>query len=167
MIICILTQWKFASTSTIYYAFCWQELQNSRGDFGQLSWCGWKWRFASYCQWNRVPDLVGTQWYRCKSFQKCHINVLSVELVIGGTLGSTLWLLLAFCPTVFGGGRNQWMVLCHFMNAASVLGIPWGGGDTQTLPYAKKKSLNFLHSQMTGRKNFACTEATIVELSQH
>ena len=30
------------------------------------------------------------------------------------------------------------MVLCHSMNAGSVLGIPLGDGDTQTLPYAKE-----------------------------
>ena len=29
------------------------------------------------------------------------------------------------------------MVLCHSVNAGSVMGIPCGG-DTQTLPYAKE-----------------------------
>ena len=36
------------------------------------------------------------------------------------------------------------------MNAGLVVGIPWGGGDTQTLPYAKELCLNFMHSQVTG-----------------
>ena len=27
------------------------------------------------------------------------------------------------------------MVLCYSMNAGSVIGIPLGDGDTQTLPY--------------------------------
>ena len=31
---------------------------------------------------------------------------------------------------------------CHSMNAGSVVGIPLGGGDTQTLPYAKRIYLN-------------------------
>ena len=33
------------------------------------------------------------------------------------------------------------------MNAGSVVGIPWGGGDTQTLPYAKEF---ILHSKVMG-----------------
>ena len=42
------------------------------------------------------------------SCSKNDINVLSVELVISGSLGSTLWLLLAFCLAVFGGeGANN------------------------------------------------------------
>ena len=35
------------------------------------------------------------------------------------------------------------------MNAASVVGISWGGGDTQTLPYARI-CLDFLHSHVMG-----------------
>ena len=30
---------------------------------------------------------------------------------------------------------------CHSMNAGSVVGIPSGGADTQTLPYAKEFEL--------------------------
>ena len=34
-----------------------------------------------------------------------------------------------FCPKI---------VLCRSMNADSVVGIPWGGGDPQSLPCAKE-----------------------------
>ena len=43
-----------------------------------------------------------------------------------------------FCPKILGGGGDLRMVLCHSMNAGSVVGIPWGGGDTRTLSYTKK-----------------------------
>ena len=33
------------------------------------------------------------------------------------------------------------MVLCHYINADSVVGIPWGGRDTQIPPYAKEFEL--------------------------
>ena len=35
------------------------------------------------------------------------------------------------------------------MNTASVVGIPWGGGDTQILPYVRI-CLDFLHSHVMG-----------------
>ena len=57
---------------------------------------------------------------------------------IGGSLESPWWLLLAFWPKILTGSRDLWIVLCHSMNAGSVVGIPWGGGDTQTLPYVKE-----------------------------
>ena len=37
---------------------------------------------------------------------------------------SPQWLLLAFCFKFFSGGGNLRMVLCHSMNAGSVVGIP-------------------------------------------
>ena len=43
-----------------------------------------------------------------------------------------------FCSKISGGGRDLQMVLCHSMNTGSVMGIPYSGGDTQTLPYAKQ-----------------------------
>ena len=33
---------------------------------------------------------------------------------------------------------GQWMAICHSKDVGSVLDIPWSGGDTQTLPYAKE-----------------------------
>ena len=33
------------------------------------------------------------------------------------------------------------MVLCHSINAASVVGLPSSGGDTQTLPHAEEFEL--------------------------
>ena len=33
---------------------------------------------------------------------------------------------------------GRWRGLCHSMNEGSVVGIPWGGGDTQTLTYVKE-----------------------------
>ena len=56
----------------------------------------------------------------------------------------------------WGCGRDLRMVFCHFMNVGSVVGIPWGGGDTQTLLYAKKFVWTFLHSQIAGVQNFGC-----------
>ena len=58
--------------------------------------------------------------------------------IIGGSLESPWWLLLAFCPKNLGGGGDVWLLFYHSMNAGSVVGIPWGGEDTQTLPYTKE-----------------------------
>ena len=46
------------------------------------------------------------------------------------------------------------MVLCHSMKAGLVMGMPWGGGDTQTLPYSKKKVWVFCTQRQWGHKNF-------------
>ena len=43
----------------------------------------------------------------------------------------TLVVAFGFLPKILGGSRALWMVLCHSMNAGSVVGISWGGGDTQ------------------------------------
>ena len=43
-----------------------------------------------------------------------------------------------FLPKILGGEGQVRMVLCHSVNAGSVVGIPWGVGYTQTLPYAKE-----------------------------
>ena len=40
---------------------------------------------------------------------------------------------------ILGGGRDLGMVLCHSINAGSVVGTLIGGGDTR-LPYEKKLS---------------------------
>ena len=55
----------------------------------------------------------------------------------------TLVITFAFLSQNFWGegGGNLWMVLCHSVNAGSVVGIPWGPGETQTLPYAKEFEL--------------------------
>ena len=42
----------------------------------------------------------------------------------------------------------------HSLSAGSVVGIPWGGGDTQTIPYAKEFELFALRPW--GWKNFTC-----------
>ena len=41
-------------------------------------------------------------------------------------------------PKFLGGAGDLRMVPGHSMNAGPVVGIPWGGADTQTLPYAKE-----------------------------
>ena len=61
-----------------------------------------------------------------------------------------------FCSKILGGGGNLWMVLCHSMNADSVVWIPWGGGDTQTIPYAKAFVRTFFTHRWQGHKNFRC-----------
>ena len=49
----------------------------------------------------------------------------------------TLGVDLGFLSHNFGRWWKR-MVLCHSLNAGSVVGIPWGDGDTQTLPCAKE-----------------------------
>ena len=39
-----------------------------------------------------------------------------------------------FLPQQFG----RWWGPTNSLNAGSEVGIPWGGGDIQTLPYAKE-----------------------------
>ena len=55
-------------------------------------------------------------------------------------------MLLVLCPKIRRGDRDLQMALCDSMNACSV-----GGGETQTIPYAKKICLDFLHSQAGAR----------------
>ena len=43
-----------------------------------------------------------------------------------------------FLPQNFVRWRDLQMVLCHSMNAGSVVGIHSGDVDTQTIPYAKE-----------------------------
>ena len=56
--------------------------------------------------------------------------------------GFNWWLVKVILEVTFGfllqNFRRWQIVLCHSMNAGSVKEIPWGGGDTQTLPYAKE-----------------------------
>ena len=61
-------------------------------------------------------------------------------------------LLLAFCPKVLEDGGDLQIVLCHSVNACWMVGIPWGGGDTQTLPCAKEFVWTFLYSQAVGTR---------------
>ena len=49
----------------------------------------------------------------------------------------TLVVAFGFLPQNFGRWQGPTMVLRHSMNTGSVVGIPWGGGDTRTLPHAK------------------------------
>ena len=64
---------------------------------------------------------------------------MMTTFIIGGSLESHYRLLLAFCPKIWGGDRDLQMVLCDFMNAGSVVGIPWGGGTLN--PYLMQKKL--------------------------
>ena len=45
----------------------------------------------------------------------------------------TLVVAFSFCPKFLGGGEDLRLVLCCYMNAGWVMGIPWGCGDTQTI----------------------------------
>ena len=45
----------------------------------------------------------------------------------------TLVVAFGFLPQQFG----RWWGPTNSLNAGSEVGIPWGGGDIQTLPYAK------------------------------
>ena len=45
------------------------------------------------------------------------------------------------------------LFFCHFMNAGSVMGIPWGGGDTQIIPYAKEFIWTYCTQRWWGWKN--------------
>ena len=76
---------------------------------------------------------------------------------------SPLWLLLFFTRKLLGGGGDLRMILCHSMNTGSVMAIPWGGGDTQTLPTLYKKiCLNFLYWQVVGTQKLSLTNFCIV-----
>ena len=98
---------------------------------------GW---YASY--WNAFLSLnIFTELY-----EFCDKNYLWLKdywWLIGVTLGVPL----AFWPKILGGGMYLWMVLCHSMNAGSVVGIPRGGGNNQ--PYHIQKNL-FEHFPFTG-----------------
>ena len=48
-----------------------------------------------------------------------------------------------FLPKILGGGGDIQMVLCHSINAGWVVGIPWGGVDTQTPPCEKESVWTF------------------------
>ena len=93
-----------------------------------------------------VTNYFGTYWEKTASDTAPVSNNQSQCAVIWGSLESPWWLFLAFCPKNLGDSGDLWIVLCHSLNAGSALGIPWGGGNTQTLPYAKE-CLKFLHSQ--------------------
>ena len=67
---------------------------------------------------------------------------------------SYIWVALALGPKILRDGCDLWVVFCHSMNAGSVVGIPWGGGDTQTLPYAKEFVLKNCTQRQQGCKNF-------------
>ena len=64
-----------------------------------------------------------------------HMVVNKINLLVARSrhLSGCFWL---FAPKFLGGAGNLRMVLCHSMNAGSMVGIPWGGRGTQTLPYA-------------------------------
>ena len=59
-----------------------------------------------------------------KYFFDMRIFKMMTTFLIGGSLESHYRLLLAFCPKIWGGDRDLQMVLCDFMNAGSVVGIP-------------------------------------------
>ena len=74
-----------------------------------------------------------------------------------GLLESPQSLLLAHYLKMLGGSRDLWMVLCHSLNAGLVVGgIPWHGGDTQSLPYAKEFVWTYCANGWWGCKNFGC-----------
>ena len=49
----------------------------------------------------------------------------------------TLVVAFDFLLQHFGSWSDIWMVLYHSVKAGSVVGIPWGGGNTQIVPYEK------------------------------
>ena len=92
----------------------------------------------------------------------------SNSTLIGSLLESHLsGFFILFAPIFLGGGRDLRMELCHSMNAGSVVRIPWGGRDPQTLPYHKNSFVwTFLHSQMAGCRRFGCSRPShLVKLS--
>ena len=67
---------------------------------------------------------------------------------------------LAFAQRFLAGGREPLMVLCHSINAESIVGRLQDGGDTQTLSHEKN---NFL--QWQGCKEFLqeCLHPTVAK----
>ena len=53
------------------------------------------------------------------SHQNLHSAKLCAKLLMA--------LVVAICPKVLGGGVDLQIVLCHYMNAGSVIGMPLGG----------------------------------------
>ena len=87
--------------------------------------------------------------HHCLSHSSCNRNYERMLNLIGG-----FWLLaLKF----LGDSRDLQMVLCHYINAGLVVGIPWDGGSTQSLPYAKE-FWAFCTRRWQGCKNFRCKQ---------
>ena len=74
--------------------------------------------------------------------------------LIDGSLESPWLLLLAYCPKILGGGRDQWIVLLLFYECSFNGGLPWGGRDAQTLPYAKEFIWTSCTQRQCGCKSF-------------
>ena len=59
------------------------------------------------------------------------------------------------------------MVFYHSMNAGSAVGIPRGGGDTQTLLYAKEFALTFCTHRWQGANAQATTPGRAIWRNFH
>ena len=57
-------------------------------------------------------------------------------------------------------------LFCHSMNAGSMVGIPWGSGNTQHLAYAKEFIWTYCTQRQWGCKNFGwkCLRAQALAL---
>ena len=86
-----------------------------------------------------------------KSYILCSVFKVSVRKYYY-LIRLTLVIAFGFFSKILGGYRDLQMVLCHSMNAGSVVGIPLGGGNTQTLPFAKEFVWTF-YTQRQGCKN--------------
>ena len=78
--------------------------------------------------------------------------------LIGGSLESPLWLLLAFCSKILGSGREPQMVLCQSLNAGSVV--------VTLKPYHMQKNLNLGLQKTLGVSECAQTW-TLMPRSHH
>ena len=96
-------------------------------------------RTSLFIEWGDAEDLEKrSDWFILYNLVATHLICLSVmlfcvpaceqqchDVIFGGSM--------VFCPKILGGGGDLWKVLCHSMNAGSVVVISWGGGDTQNL----------------------------------
>ena len=77
-------------------------------------------------------QLTSSRKKTCKAWK---YQKLVIFVVAQSHLSGCYWL---FAPEFWEVTRNYKSFFFHSMNAVSVVGIPWGGEDTQTLPYAKE-----------------------------
>ena len=118
---------------------------------------------------------TGQSLLSCEKIVKMFKNILKrrglfyVELrywwLVRVTLVVCFWLLRRWWRPANGA------LSFYELNGGSVAGIPWGGTDTQTLPYAKEFVWTFCIHRWRGRKSFGLercySRATIVEVSQN
>ena len=141
--------------------------------------CSWKVRRSEMLIgiWN-IPLLlywIGQSLLCCERIVNMFKNILEGKGLFFVEL-RYWWLVRVTLVVCFWFLRRWWRpangaLSFYELNGGSEMGIPWGGVDTQTLPYAKEFVWTFCIHRWRGRKNFGLercySRATIVEVSQN